>query len=142
MTTSTIRNAILVCLLFFANIAHAATLTVVINGIEQQEGSIVIALYDSADAFDNNGKPARSLSASVDGEEVRVVLAGLETGPYGIKLYHDANGNGKLDRNIMGIPSENYGFSGNKGQFGPPPFADAVVVVSEGDANETTIRLR
>lgn len=102
----------------------------------------MIAVYDSADAFDNGGEPAQSLSASADGEEIRVVLEGLATGTYGIKLYHDANGNGKLDTNMMGIPSENYGFSGNKGQFGPPPFADATVEVAEGDANETVIRLR
>jgi uncharacterized protein (DUF2141 family) len=49
---------------------------------------------------------------------------------------HDANDNGKLDRNFMGIPSEGYGFSNNAGEFGPASFADAAFDVA-ADTNLT-----
>ncbi len=39
---------------------------------------------------------------------------------------HDANGNGKLDSNMMGIPKEGFGFSNDAtGSFGPPGFDEA-----------------
>lgn len=47
----------------------------------------------------------------------------LKTGKYAIRYYHDENLNGKMDKNMMGKPTEGYGFSNNViGKFGPPPF--------------------
>lgn len=38
-----------------------------------------------------------------------------------MRLYHDENGNGKLDRAVSGMPTEPYGFSNNiQGIFGAP----------------------
>ena len=47
----------------------------------------------------------------------------LDTGKYAIRYYHDENLNGKMDKNLMGKPTEGYGFSNNViGKFAPPPF--------------------
>lgn len=47
-------------------------------------------------------------------------------GDYPIKLYHDENGNKKLDKNFVGIPREPYGFSNNaRGTLSAPEFAKA-----------------
>jgi uncharacterized protein (DUF2141 family) len=36
-------------------------------------------------------------------------------------VFHDENKDGELDTNILGIPSEDYGFSNNVSSwFGPP----------------------
>ena len=44
-------------------------------------------------------------------------------GTYAIKVYHDANGNNKLDKNMLGIPKEAYGFSNNaRGKMGLPAY--------------------
>ena len=46
---------------------------------------------------------------------------------------HDKNANGKLDSNIVGIPTEPYGASRDaRGRMGPPAFEDAAVDV-QGD---------
>jgi uncharacterized protein (DUF2141 family) len=37
----------------------------------------------------------------------------LPAGNYAVSAYQDLNGNGKLDKNLVGIPSEPYGFSNN-----------------------------
>jgi uncharacterized protein (DUF2141 family) len=51
-----------------------------------------------------------------------VVLTNLDPGQYAIILFHDENGNGKLDRNALGVPTEPYGFSNNvRGFLGPQP---------------------
>ena len=57
--------------------------------------------------------------------KVQVVFTNLPYGWYGIFLYHDENGNGKMDKNMMGIPKEAYGFSNNaKGFLGKPDYKD------------------
>ena len=44
------------------------------------------------------------------------------------------NGNEKLDTNLVGIPSEPYGFSRNaRGRFGPPSFDDLAIEVGDDD---------
>jgi uncharacterized protein (DUF2141 family) len=41
-------------------------------------------------------------------------------------LFHDENGDGRLDTNVLGIPREGVGVSNNKiRSFGPPKWDDA-----------------
>jgi uncharacterized protein (DUF2141 family) len=50
-------------------------------------------------------------------------IKNIKPGKYAIRYYHDENLNGKLDTNLVGKPTEGYGFSNNvTGKFGPPPF--------------------
>lgn len=142
MNSSPVKAVAASILLLAAATATAAQLTVTITGITEPKGQVVLALFDSEDAFDNGGAAVRGLKIDVTGDTLVANLDNLPAGQYGIKLYHDANGNGELDRNLMGIPSEGYGFSGNKGSFGPPPFADAAFVVDDGSVNTTTIKVR
>ena len=74
--------------------------------------------------------------------EVRITFDDLPPGRYAIKLYHDANGNGELDTNMMGLPIEAYGFSGESAHVGPPPFDVAAFDVVVGENNAVTVRLR
>lgn len=122
--------------------AQAESLTVVISGVEETEGEIRLALFDSEEAFDNGGEPAQGRLAPATAEDVTVVIEDIPAGEYAIKLYHDADGNGELDRNMMGMPKERYGFSNNKGRFGPPPWTEAVFEVTEGGDTEIIIKLR
>jgi uncharacterized protein (DUF2141 family) len=56
---------------------------------------------------------------------------GVAPGTYAVAVYHDENGNGKIDSNFMGIPKEKTGASNNaKGKMGPPKFQEAKFVVS------------
>ena len=64
-----------------------------------------------------------------------VVFSNLEPGRYAAIAFHDENGNGKLDKNFLGIPTEPYGFSNNvQGFLGPPTFDAAAMAL--GDSNE------
>jgi uncharacterized protein (DUF2141 family) len=43
-----------------------------------------------------------------------------------VGVFHDENGNGKLDKNLVGLPKEGVGFSNTPGgRRLPPKFADA-----------------
>jgi uncharacterized protein (DUF2141 family) len=72
------------------------------------------------------------------GERLEVLFPGLPPGKYAVSAYADANGNGRLDRNFLGMPSEQYGFSNNaRGRFGPPAFAEAAVELGDGTVAQT-----
>jgi uncharacterized protein (DUF2141 family) len=100
----------------------------------------MVAVYDSSDAFDGEGRPVAAKRAEVGAETVVVTFDQLAPGDHAVKLYHDANDNGELDRNMLGLPSEGYGFSNNVGRYGPPPFEEARFTVD--GATRITVRLR
>ena len=109
---------------------QASGLIIDISGLSPTSGSVMIGVYDSADAWDD-GQAVGGARAEVDGGQVRAVVSDLPPGRYGIKLYHDVNGNGELDTNLMGMPTEPYAFSNNAlGRFGPPSWDAAVFELS------------
>ena len=71
------------------------------------------------------------------------VFTGLPPGRYAIAIYHDENGNGVMDKNFIGIPSEGFGFSRNaRGFAGPPSFnAAAVEIGAPGAAVKTEAKI-
>jgi uncharacterized protein (DUF2141 family) len=62
---------------------------------------------------------------------VELRVRNVRPGSYAIAVFHDTNGDGKLDRNFIGLPSEPYGFSNNVGRRGPPNFEAARITVKE-----------
>ena len=71
-----------------------------------------------------------------------MVFRDLAPGRYGIAAIHDINGNGKLDSNLLGVPTEPFGFGNDaKVNFAPPDFADMAVTVGAGTV-ETSVTLR
>jgi uncharacterized protein (DUF2141 family) len=48
-----------------------------------------------------------------------------------VAVFHDENGNGKLDRNFIGIPKEGVGASNNRRHaMGPPTWDESKFAVS------------
>ena len=45
----------------------------------------------------------------------------LAPGRYALSAFHNENDNGELDTNLLGVPSEGYGFGNDaSAAFGPP----------------------
>jgi uncharacterized protein (DUF2141 family) len=129
------------CALLLPAIATAATLEVHVTGVLAQ-GKVNIAVCDR-ERFLKQCAHSASVPAQV-GETI-VRMTGVPAGTWAVLAYQDENGNGELDRNLLGIPSENYGFSRDaRGRFGPPGFEDAAIEVRDaaGVATVTTLRLR
>lgn len=111
--------------LLAATAAGAADLTLEVRG--QPVGTVYAALYDSADGWMQAGRAVK-LAVIPAGESPRVVFKDLPPGRYAVSLFDDVNGNGKLDRNPIGLPSERWAVSRDaKGRMGPPSFDDAAV---------------
>lgn len=111
-------------LLLAASQAGAADLTVHVDDVKAAGGRIEVAVYNSAGAFLKTATGAAGTAASADANTV--VVKDLPAGDYAFAVFHDANSNGKLDKNMLGIPTEDYAFSNNAlGKMGPPSFEQA-----------------
>jgi uncharacterized protein (DUF2141 family) len=130
MKKLTLATSFLAVLLTTTFTAQAHTLTVNIDQIKEQTGKLHVALYRSEQSYQQGKDAVAAVAKTVSGDTQQLVFPDLADGQYAIKIMHDANENGELDRNIMGIPSEGYGFSNNAGQFGPASFKDAAFAVA------------
>jgi uncharacterized protein (DUF2141 family) len=111
--------------------AHAATLTLDVQQASPTAGALMIALYDQSGQWLK--KPLRALRQAAGPGTTTVTLSDLPDGDYAVSLFVDANGNGRLDTNALGAPTEPYGFSNDaSGSYGPPSFDQARIVV-QGD---------
>ena len=141
------RILLIVLLILFTPPVAASELRITVEGIRSPQGTILIGIYDSFETFtraielsdkdgflnDPNRFAAVALRANAAMKSA-VVLTNLDPGRYAIILFHDENGNGKLDKNALGVPTEPYGFSNNvRGFLGPPAFEKAVVQINAGD---------
>jgi uncharacterized protein (DUF2141 family) len=120
---------------FFAmNLAGAADLTIHIDDVKTASGNLMVAVFNSEGTFLK--APAKASGAPAVQTGASVVIQDLPEGEYAFAVYHDANGNGKMDKNLLGIPTEDYAFSNNAlGKMGPPSFASAKFALPAAGAN-------
>ena len=106
----------------------AADLKVEIRGMSSTEGTVNIALFDGPGQFP--AKPVAGVKISASATPLIAVFANLKPGTYAVSTFHDGNANGALDRNLLGLPTEKYGFSRDAmGRMGPPSFEDAAFAI-------------
>jgi len=111
---------------------HAADLSVEVRGIAHAGGKIMMTLIDQTESFPN--KPAKRLMVDATPPAASGIFTNLPPGEYAVSIYHDENGNGKLDTNLIAMPTEQYGFSRDaRGKMGPPSFADTAFRLDNKD---------
>ena len=98
------------------------------------------ALYDKTDTWLK--KPLkRDIVAATKGTTL-IVFTDLPAGDYALSVFHDTDGDKKMGRNVLGVPTEPFGFSRDaSGLFGPPSFDEAKVAVPAAGAT-ATIKLK
>ena len=107
-----------------------------IINLENQEksGTLMLALYDNPEDYENSVRKERrsevgvlaGIEAYIEPQELSQFTLDLPDGSYAIALFMDLNGNKKIDKNFLGIPKEQYGFSNNAmGTLSAPTFAQA-----------------
>jgi uncharacterized protein (DUF2141 family) len=126
------------------NSKQTGQLQVTIVGLENDEGKVMVGLFDSKEGYASGKAPFRGCSAEIRGRKAECTFTGIPYGTYAIKAFHDKNGNGKLDTNFMGIPNEPYGFSNNaRAEFGPAKWEDAKFAInSKNMSMEITVTMR
>jgi uncharacterized protein (DUF2141 family) len=112
-------------------------LTLEFEATEYDTGSILFALFNSEDShMETNYKEVSSI---LKDSKAKIVVENIPEGFYSFSYFHDVNGNGELDKNMLGIPKEPYGFSnGQEGNFGPPNFQESKIEIK----SDTIIQLK
>lgn len=128
--------------------------TLRVLGVSDAGGSVRIAVYHRAENFnDSDNADWKSSITLFDSKAADLDAAGADSagsnaaGPkvaecwipldalsdrFAIAVYQDTNDNNELDRGLLGIPSERYGFSNAaRGKVGPPSFEQASVTKPE-----------
>ncbi len=112
---------------------EGGSLKATITGLKTAEGKVAILLCDE------NGTEVGQYWLFVESLEVVLDVPDLENGQYAIKFFHDINNNGKMDQNILGIPTEDFGFSNDaKIYFGMPALEKMLFEV----AGQTEIQMK
>ncbi|OXB13940.1 hypothetical protein B0A68_13875 [Flavobacterium reichenbachii] len=127
--------------LFICNLlaAQNSNLTVKISGLKDNSGIVKVGLYNSEQTFLKT--TYKSMISEIKNNQAIVTFTGIPAGEYAISTFHDENNNGILDKNMMGIPSEDYAASNNaKGFMGPPSYKDAKFTVDKDSKVEITFK--
>lgn len=120
----------------------AGDVTVTVTGLRSDKGQVMACLTARADRFPQCARDphARSIKTAA-GSTVELDFGAVPAGRYAISLFHDENGNGRMDKRLA-IPREGYGFSRNAPvRFGPPSFERASFVVDAAGQHQN-IRVR
>jgi outer membrane protein len=115
------------------------TIAVTVDSV-QSANSVVIEIYDDADAFGDLRRPLQRAPFTADELAAGVQLEGIPAGDYALMAFEDLNGNGVLDRNFLGIPKEPTAFSQGYAPKGPPVFDRARFAVTPGGLVEQRLR--
>jgi uncharacterized protein (DUF2141 family) len=107
---------------------QAATLTIRAQGVQADRNMVYAGICDTS--FDEATCPYKDRGQATAGT-VELRIRNVKPGTYAIAVFHDVNGNGKLDRSFIGLPNEPYGFSNDVGRRGPPNFEAARILVKE-----------
>ncbi len=101
-------------------------LSIHISGISKIKGSLFIAIFRATDDFPVFGKQFKGIVKEVEGKSQNYNFDNLPEGEYALAIYQDVNRNKILDKNLLGIPTEIYGFSNNaRRNFSAPSFQEA-----------------
>lgn len=125
--------------MFVGEHSFSQTLNIQINKVKSNKGNILLSVYNGESGFPY--EPTSSIKTFTVKSQPGTVLVStkeLAGGRYAIALFHDADGNGKLSTNMLGIPKEGYAFSNNASNFfGVPSFKNASFFLKR----DTTIQI-
>lgn len=102
-----------VCGFLSAGVAAAdsgPSLSVPVSTVRSGHGRVYVALYDQSNWL----KPGRFVALRLVQAHRGTVVAhfnSVRAGRYSVAVFHDENNNGTVDRNLLGLPSEGFGFS-------------------------------
>lgn len=118
-------------------------LTVEVNGLRNQTGLLCIKVFNGSQGFpDGNAKALKQDCVKITESPMKFNYRGFPAGSYAVAVFHDANGDRKLNRNSAGMPTEGYGFSKNPVvNAGPPKFGQAVFLIA-GPNTKVNIQMK
>jgi len=112
--------------------SSSSTLIINISEFEEPSGQVLVALFKSEADYEGD-VTVRDATQPVKSQTVTVEFDKLSAGEYAYKLFHDVNGDGKLNTDMLGIPKEPYYFSQDASDpFSAPEWDEAKFLLPAG----------
>ena len=105
--------------------------TVEVQNIRPEQGMLMVAAYADATGFGSKAPVAALQMRPGTATTMSFPLCGLSGGSVALTLFQDINGNGKLDANVFGMPTEPWGASGKPAAMSAPTW-DTTAVPLDG----------
>ncbi len=112
-----------------AQTAAAGCAQIEVQNVRPEQGMLMIAAYADAASFKKSPVVATQMRAGA--ATMTFALCGLTGTIVSLTLFQDLNGNGQLDANAFGIPSEPWGASGKPAPMAGPTW-EATAVPLDG----------
>ena len=105
---------------------------------QTKAGMLSLAVYDNSESYDYSVKGEKrdeagvfkGIESFIEPQKIHKFTITLPEGKYAIALFIDKNKNNKIDKNFLGIPKEQFGFSNNAmGKLSAPSFEEAMFEV-------------
>ena len=109
---------------------HAASdseIHVVVRGLRDNQGRVGCSLFNGPDGFPRQkAKEFRGMWTKKQNHVAVCDFPNIPAGTYAVTVLDDSNMNGKMDFDLIGLPTKGYGFSNDaKATLSPPPFSAA-----------------
>lgn len=116
-------------------------LEIVVENVRASKGHVHVDVC-SQDTFLNERDCIYSATAPAVAGVTTVIVPKVPAGRYAVQAYLDENDNGKVDRNPLGIPREEVGFSGNPLLIAGPPRWKSVSFDHGAEGGSIHLKLR
>jgi uncharacterized protein (DUF2141 family) len=118
-----------------------ARLSVSVEGVRNDSGSVRCGLYSSANGFREPVREMRGAVAPAKDGHATCVFTGVPAETYAVAVFHAEHNETQMETGLFGKPKQGYGFSNNpSSMFGPPSFDSAAFTYS-GGALHVPVRL-
>ena len=138
-------SSIALAVAFYASPAFSespSSVLIEVSGFKNTRGTLNCRLFTKAADFPD-GEGIVTLRVPITGSNTSCSFSNVEPGTYAIAVVHDENGNGKLDKNFVGVPSEGYGVSNNKTYaLSAPKWDESSFAIGATESKALLVKLR
>ena len=115
-------------------------LTVNVTNLKSKTATVVIGLYAPANKFLDENDQLKEYRIKPKNGKFSAKITNQNYGEFGMAIYQDVDGDGKITKNLIGIPKEPYAFSNNyKPTIKAPSFNDCKFTYS---AKSNTVNMK
>ena len=107
--------------------------TIIIQGVEHEEGKIDVKIYNDKKTFLKEELTVETIRKKPTKGETIIPITKVHEGQIAIVVYHDEDGNGELKTGLFWRPKEGFAFSNNYTPKGPPKFKKAAIELLHGE---------
>jgi len=113
-----------------------------VKNVNQQGGNIGVLVFKSTKGWPEDRFAAlRDVVVPAHPGTVKITIPDLPAGEYAVAVAHDVNQNHKVDKNMFGVPKEQWGMSNNPhATVKAPPFSAAKFTLAGDHVVEIELR--